>query len=120
MPPSSHRRFTVVQLVKVTLIIWYDIAGDIQSFDIEETKGEYGAEDDTQAVDIAETKVEYGAKDDTQAVDIEEAKVEYGAEDVTTDCVLSIASAEFDSAEENNAIRRTKYDKKRTSAITAF
>jgi hypothetical protein len=65
-------------------------------------------------------KDEYGAEDDTQAFDIEEAKVENGAEDVTIDCVLSIASAEFDSVEENNAIRRTKYDKKRTSAVTAF
>jgi len=120
MPPSSHRRFTVVQLEKCTLIIWYDIAGDIQSLDIEETKVEYGTEDDTQAVDIEEAKVEYGAEDDTQAFDIEEAKVEYGTEDVTTDFVLSIASAEFDSVEENNAIRRTKFDKKRTSAVTAF
>ena len=120
MPPSSHRRFTVVQLVKATLIIWYDIAGDIQSLDSEETKVEYGAEDDTQAVDIEEAKDEYGAEDDTQAFDIEEVKVENGAEDVTIDCALSIASAEFDSVEENNAIRRTKYDKKRTSADTAF
>ena len=120
MPLSSHRRFTVVQLVKATLIIWYDIAGDIQSLDSEETKVEYGAEDDTQVVDIEEAKVEYGAEDDTQAFDIEEAKVENGAEDVTIDCALSIASAEFDSVEENNAIRRTKYDKKRTSAVTAF
>jgi hypothetical protein len=63
MPLSSHRRFTVVQLVKATLIIWYDIAGDIQSLDSEETKVEYGAEDDTQVVDIEEAKVEYGAED---------------------------------------------------------
>lgn len=110
----------MVQLEGFTLIMWYDIAGEIQSLDIEETKVEYGAEDNTQAVDIEDIKVEYGTEDDTQAIDIEEDKVEYGAEDVTTDCVLSIASAEFDSVEDNNAIRRTIYDKKRTSAVTAF
>lgn len=120
MPPCSHIRLTVVQLEKGTLNTWYDIAGDIQSLDIEETNVEYGTADDIQPVDIKGVKVEYGAEDDTQVVDIEEAKVEYGAEDTTADCVVSMASAEFDSVEENNAIRRKKYDKKRTSSVTAF